>query len=698
MGRRRHRGDEFAGSAATGEYGYRVPNGHWASRLAPYAGEWAGGLGLFGVSEACHLWLGHSPALPGITPVISLLGAGLSALTWRAGSSRSGITRAHATITTAAATTGLVSTVIAGMPQPMVVAWVFGGGALCLSWNIRRALRNSGEEEGGGNLWEQVKLAKVRATAATTGPNKVTARLQLPAGGETSVEDVQKASDRIGQTFRLHKGAVRVVGDPDDLSQAEMTIVPIDVLRHPTPWPGPSSPGGSMVEGLVVGVYEDGEPQQLFLPADLSADRTISTHIGVQGMTGSGKTRGAKLAWTEILTRRDGNLIVCDPSKGEQSVKFLDGKAHLVIGAKQCKTFAKRLLEAITERTTQLGRWGYDQWTPEVFTQHGMPYLTVWIEEAPKVLQDAQTVTQIAQEARSAGISLILSLQKATYRQMPTDTRSQLGGTWCFGVKELEDAAYLLSEEAIDAGARPDRWKNRRPGCNYLEGIGIDEARAAVPGRTFDATDDELRAAITACDDIRPALWGPTATTLGLPERPASLGGAAGPQDTDDSEDDDSEDNVRLITTARPAGDAFDGDAFDDPDGDWDRMPLDADTDELAELPEDPEPGLEVEPDLDLDSLADDPDMPLPQPKPTRRQAVAMVRSAIQELAARGQATFTVRDLPDPKTTLGRERSWLSTELAGFARDGELEVAGQDGKATVYRIRARAHTRARDAA
>jgi len=666
MGRRRQRGDEFAG---TGEYGYRVPNGHWASRLAPYAGEWAGGLVAWVGSEVCHQWLGHSTALPAITPVISLLGAGLSALTYRAASARSGITRAHATATTALGTAGVVATIIAGMPQAMVVVWVFGGMAVCLSWNIRRALRNSGEEEGGG-LFEKVKLAKVRATAIEAGPNKVTARLALPAG-ETSVEDVQKAADRIGATLRLHKGAVRVVGDPDDLSQADMTIVPIDVLRHPTPWAGPSAPGGSMVDGLVVGVYEDGEPQQLFLPADVAADRTISTHYGVQGMTGSGKTRGAKLVWTEILTRRDGNLIVLDPSKGEQSVGFLSGKAHLVIGHQRCKTVAKRLLAAITERTTQLGRWGYEQWTPEVFARHGMPYLTVWIEESAKVLQDAQTLTQIAQEARSAGISLILSLQKATYRQMPTDVRSQLGGVWCFGVKELEDAAYLLSEDTIDAGARPDRWKNRRPGCNYLEGIGIEEARYPIPGRTHDAADADLAAAITECDAIRPPLWAPTATTLGLPEHPAPL--------TVDQADQDV------------------ADEFDDLDasGEWDRMPLPEDTDDLVDLPEDPEPDLHVDPDTDLAALADDPDIPLPQPRPTRRQAVAMVRSAIEEMAARGQTRFTVRDLPDPKATLGRERSWLSTELARFADDGLLDVVGQDGKATVYRVRT---TRARDAA
>lgn len=679
MGRRGRRGEGFTESAGSSEYGYRVPSGHWASRLAPYAGEWAGGLGLATVSEICHAWLGHSPALPGITPMVTLLGAGLSGLTWRAASARSGITRAHATVTTAAGTAGLVGTMIAGMPQPMALAWVFGGGALCLSWNIRRALRNSGDEAGGG-LFEAVKLAKVQAKAIEAAPNKVTARLALPAG-ETSVEDVQKAADRIGQVLKLHKGAVRVVGDPDDLSEADMTIVPMDVLRKPTPWPGPSAPGGSMAAPLVVGLYEDAEPEGFYLPGDLATGRN-TTHIIVMGMNGSGKTRGGKLAWTEILTRRDANLIILDPSKGEQSVRFLSGKAHLVLGHKQCRALAKRLPDAITERATQLGRWGYEQWTPQVFQRHGMPFLTVWIEEAPRVLEDVATLTRIAQEARSAGISLVLSLQKAVYRQMSTDIRSQMGGAWCFGVKDLEDAAYGLSEDTLDAGARPDRWGNRRPGANYLEAPGIDETRFGVPARTFTAEDDQLAAAVAGCDAIRPPLWGPTATVLGLPEQPASLP------------------DVLVITDAPfPADRRATGE--DDPDEDldgemdgpdWDALPLDDVDDDPMVLPTDPEPDLQVDPDTTLDNLPTDPDLPLAQPRPTRRQAVALVRSAIEELAARGQARFTIRDLPDPRATLGRERSWLSTELAQFVTDGVLAVVGQDGKATVYRLRTTTQT------
>ncbi|HEX5402536.1 MAG TPA: hypothetical protein VFX16_09570 [Pseudonocardiaceae bacterium] len=669
MGRRTHRSGDLADSATSTEFGYRVPQGHWRSRLAPYAAEWAGWLATGPAAEGTHLWLGSSATLPWSSVALTLLGAGLSALTWRAASTRSAITRAHATATTAAGSAWLLAGTIVG-PLHLAPVWVLGGAALCLSWNIRRALRNSGAEESGGNLFEQVRLAKVRATSVEAGPNKVTARLQLPPG-ETTVEDVQKAADRLAGALRLHKGAVRTTGDPEDLSQATMTVVPVDLLTTPQPWPGPSAPGGSMAQPLVTGLYEDAEPVNLFLPGDVATHRN-ATHLGVMGMNGSGKTVFGKLSWTEILTRRDVCLIVLDPSKGEQSVGFLSGKAHLVLGEKACRSFVKKIPAAITAHATQLGRWGYDQWTPEVFARHGLPLVVVWIEEAPRVLQDAETLTRIAQEARSAGIPLVLSLQKATYRQMSTDIRSQLGAVACFGVKELEDAAYLLSEDTIDAGARPDRWQNRRPGALYLEGPGIAEDRFPIPARTFTATDEQLRADITACDAIRATLHPLTAAALGLPQHPAALA--------------DTEESVVVITDAAPPRTGR-----GTPAGlaDLDQMPLPEDDETLAELPEDPEPELAADPDAELPI---DPELEFPEGRPTRRQALAMVRSAIEELAAAGRNPFTIRDLPDPEPTLGRGRQWLSGELSRLAREGVLEIVGGDEKATVYQLRTRANT------
>ncbi|GLW95433.1 hypothetical protein [Actinokineospora globicatena] len=649
-------GDAVTEHGRGGSFGYHVPSGYWASRVAPYAGEWAAVGAMWAAGAATHALCADSPVLPWVTPGLTLLGTGLSWLSWKAAAARGTITRVHAAATTALGGLWLTaSSIVPPWAQPMTGLCLYGGAAVALSWNIRRMLNSGGNTGGGTNgLFEKIKLAGVHSGQAEVAPNKVTVPLSLTAG-EVTVEDVQKGADRVAQVLRLPKGSVRIVGDPDDLSRAKMNIVPVDVLRKPTPWPGPSHPGGSITDPVVAGVYEDTEPQEIYFPGDKAYGRQAMTMI-VQGMKGSGKTAGAKNVWTEIATRRDVNLVVLDPSKGDQSVAFLNGKIHVVTGHQRCADLVTRVPAVITDRASQLGRWGYEEWTQEVFDKHGMPFLILWIEEAPRVLEDADTVTRIAQECRSAGISLVLSLQKPIYRQMSTDVRSQVDGVWCFGVRELEDAALTLSEAAIDGGARPDRWKNRRPGCNYLDAANVPEERLAIPGRTYMASDEQRTAVIAAHDQVRPPLWEPTARLLGLPTTPTA---------TDTTEE-----------TSTPAARPLRTDHSD-----LDRMPLPA-NDDVDPLPEDHEPDLDVDPDAELPN---DPDLTFPEGKPTRAQALAMVRDAITELANQGVTTFTIRDLPDPET-LGRGRTWLSSTLAQFAREGMLTETGTHSNAIRYTL------------
>ncbi|WP_258348271.1 plasmid transfer protein TraB [Saccharopolyspora gregorii] len=641
--------------------GYYTPKKHWPSRLAPYAPEWAGYAAVWPVTYGVHEWLATDPAVaPWASAGLSLLGVGLTAVTWQCARARAALTRKFATATSGITAAWMTAGTIAGPGEtPLLELWAVGGAGVALSWSIYKALKRGGDgEEGENGLFEQVKLAGVKPAATQVEPNRVTTRLQLPRG-EMEVSEVQKATGRIASLFGLGKGAVRVTENPDDSSQATMTIVPRDVLKNPSPWPGPSAPGGSIMEPIRVGLYEDTEPQVILFPGDKSEGRN-ATHYGVQGMNGSGKSHGAKEAWTDILTRRDAGLIVMDPSKGEQTVGFLgDAPYQVVTGEKACKKAVKRLPGLITDRASQLGQWGYDQWVPAAFEQHGLPYLVVWIEESPRVLDDAKTVIRIAQEARSAGISLVLSLQKATFRNMPTDVRSQLGGVWCFGVNDIEDAGYLLSEDTIEGGARPDRWKNRRPGCNYLEGPGIDEARYTTPGRTHDHTDDQLRAAIDAHAGIRPAMHSIDARHLDLTapatDQPTMVAGADGVEPTPDFE---SLDNL----------DPSDAADFDD---------------EPIALPELADPELTVDDEHELP--ADTTTLDFPGGRPTRKEAVALLRSHIEQMAAAGRTQLTVRDFPDPEATYGRGRSWVSGELDKLTGT-LLHRVGKDGRADIYRL------------
>ncbi|MBQ1164787.1 conjugal transfer protein TraB, partial [Streptomyces sp. A73] len=77
-------------------------------------------------------------------------------------------------------------------------------------------------------------------------------------------------------------------------------------------------PGGSITEALVVGRYEDGEPEQFWLPFDEETKRN-ATPILVAGMNGSAKSTGMALAITDALTRHDVIVWAVDPSKGQQT-------------------------------------------------------------------------------------------------------------------------------------------------------------------------------------------------------------------------------------------------------------------------------------------------------------------------------------------------------------------------------------------
>ncbi|WP_017974399.1 plasmid transfer protein TraB [Actinopolyspora halophila] len=676
---RKRGGDPAVTGGTTSEFGYQKPKGHWGSRLAPYAPEWAGGLTLWPVAAGAHLWFASAEAMPWASSGLTLLGAGLTGLTYYCSRARAALVRQFATATVGVTAAWTTAATIAGPWQtPLLELWAFGGGGVAVAWSIHKALKRGGDsDEGSANttsdLFDKVKLSGVKPGKMEVQPNKVTGPLQLPAG-EVDVSDVQKASDKIAAMLGLRKGAVRITENPDDASKATMTVVAEDVLKDPQQWPGPSHPGESILNPLELGVYENAEVVRLWLPGDKSTSRN-ATHVQVNGMNGSGKSGGFKLAATEILTRRDVVLIVLDPSKGDQTVSFLqDSKAHLVTEAGRCKKLLKKLPQVITDRASQLGQWGMDQWEPAAFDQHGMPYVVLWIEEASKLLKDVDQFDTIAQEARSAGISLVISQQKSSFRQMSTDVRSQLGAALCFGVKSAEDAGFSLSDETLDAGARPEQWQNRRPGCLYLEGPGIDEELFATPARTYLHSDEALAADIAEHTPDAAVLEPATAKTLGLPVHPH--------HENHSSEHNTTEQEGGTVVslhspsrTAEPADhdsvetDLEQLDQLEDHDED------EADEDVIA-LPEPHEPELEVDPDAELPSEINT--TALPQPRPSLAEA----RANLHDWIGRQTTVFGPKDVP---TELhGRERSWASRELARLADDGVITPADETGSYHPY--------------
>jgi hypothetical protein len=53
-----------------------------------------------------------------------------------------------------------------------------------------------------------------------------------------------------------------------------------------------------------------------------------------------------------------------------------------------------------------------------------------------------------------------------------------------FGCGDEYSAGFALTDSVLKAGARPDEWKQRKPGYHYFYGVGIDDVLFPVPART----------------------------------------------------------------------------------------------------------------------------------------------------------------------------------------------------------------------
>jgi hypothetical protein len=616
---------------------------------------------------------GHSPvAAVGLT----IASGALTAATWWAGHGSSHHRRVHATATTGVA---CLYTVAATYTDPlsdgMLSLWAIGGVTIAATWTIRKSLRVNPDtkqiEKGPaqhGILTKAVGEAKVllRGTPKVE-PNKVTAELQL-APGQVSTDELGSRIKHIAAELGVSPNSVRIIPDPDRADRATLVVVPQDMLKTAMPWPGPSALGGSITDPIVLGIYEDGEQAVLWFPW---APGRNATHYLTAGMNGSGKSAGMSVAATEVLTRYDVIMWAIDPSKGLQTfAPFLPHLDWVEMSMSGGEAMISALGDVITARANAMGQHGFKNWTPEVFAQLGMPYMVVWIEEAAKFFRDGTEMEGLVMEARSAGISVIISLQRPSATSMPTDVREQLGGSLVFGVKGATTADMALPDDVRDAGARPEAWQNRRPGYAYLVAPGIDEERYPFPMRTYLISDDDIEGALALA--TRPTADPITATAAG----PAYADRGTYSPDSD------------LTSTDTPKA-AVD-DTIEALDQAVERdLQLDAADDDGSPAP-DVDPDQEIPPSTTVWTFGAA--KPAPEDVSTQDALVA-VMALLEEWRTEGRKTVGPRDfyphlnMPGRRGRrgrIGRSRSWLSPVLAEIAdqriflretgRPGEYEL------------------------
>jgi hypothetical protein len=634
-------------------------------RAKPHLPPWLGVAGTGLASVLGHWrWADSAAASVGLT----LGSVALTGATWFMGKSTTPSRRLHSAITVAAGSAWLTAACLAGPTAgPVDDLYLMGGPAVALSWNVRMVLRRNPEGAGESSdkgLLAKVGLARAQIGTAKVEPNRVTAPLALEPGEQTN-DDVTKALAKIASALDLPRTAVRYQADPDSERRGDLVIVPEDMLREVVYWEGPSNLGGSIADPIVIGRYDDGSPMYLYLPGDPRAGRN-GTHLLIAGGTGSGKGDTALNVQTEILSRRDVLLWLSDPKMFQDFRPLLPGIDWAAEGGTPTEVMVEALKVVIPARTAWLGQHNYRQWVPEAAleqnsTDHtcradgracgcpGMPYLVAWMEEAANTLRQLgdDAFTGIAQEARSAGISFVVSLQRPSYDQMSTSTRASLTSVIALGC-DPRDEGFSLPEAVLDAGAHPGVWGNRRPGYCYLVTPGVDESRYASPGRTWAFSSEAVSFMEVLAD------W---ALRNGATADPVTSGAASS-----------------------VAGRAYTGRTAPGDDEGTQVAEEDEVMDGLRVDPEDEH----IDPEAELPEPQEGDDAPIfgqeSGHKPSPEEARELFARALEEFEAAGQMVVGPKDFMDWCDRHNLSRSWVSKRLKEAALEGRLEQTNTTGR------------------
>ena len=631
-------------------------------RAKPHLPPWlgVGGIGLAGALGSTR-WENNTAAGVGLT----LASVALTGATWWAGKDTPKQRRLHSAITVAAGSAWLTAACLAGPTAgPLDDLYLMGGPVVAVSWNVRMVMRRNPDAAGQNSdkgLLEKVGLARAQIRQAKIEPNRVTAPLALQPGEQTNA-DVTKVLPNIASALDLPTTAVRYMPDPGSARRGDLVIVPEDMLAEIVEWQGPSNPGGSIADPIVIGRYDDGSPMELWLPGDAEAGRN-ATHLLIAGMTGSGKGDAALNVMTEVLSRVDVILLLSDPKAFQDYEPLRPGLHWGVEGGTPTEVMVEAVKVAIPDRTRWLGQHSYRAWTREAAQRQtdpahscrkdnkacgcpGLPYMVSWWEEAANTLRNLgdDVFTGIAQEARSAGVTLVISLQRPSYDQLSTSTRASLPSVIALGC-DPRDEGFCLPDAVLDAGAHPGAWTNRRPGYCYVVSPGIPEDRYATPGRTlrFTRRQVSLMEAVAAWAQRHGAQADPV--TAAAFERVAGAAYTQRHQDIADTETDEER--------------AMEGPLVD---------PEDAHIDPEAELP-DPEPGDDA-PLFGQDTGR----------KPSPEEARRLLNQALGEFEAAGHMVVGPKDFMDWCDAHGYSRPWVSERLKEASLEGRLEPTNKTGR------------------
>lgn len=474
-------------------------------RVIPYLTPWAVGLITLPIGAALH-WKASSPLM---VVVVTTCAGVLTWATYRLWDRRHVYTQRLATAYAGAMALWLVITAAVGV-GPLLTPWAILWIMTSLLWNIRVGSLNvtnkhdkiAGDPE---TAWAPIRALKgVKTKSAKLIKDeggvfpKVRIRLQH-APGKTTTSDVQEVRDKVAGRFAVGPDDVTVRPVRGRADQTDIEIRKDSPTKKVIMWQGPYGVGQSIADSPVrIGRRSGGGLFEFWIVGDDEVSRPLP-HTIVSGMNGSGKSEAMIIADLEIRARTDALSVVANPVKFQ--IDFGDVADMYPIaaeGEQQTRQLIDNLPEVGEYRAWLLGRLGYKQWEPECYTKHGIPLVMIRIEEASSVVAQNKAFKRATETFRALGMPLIVSMQVAVFRNIEREARSQFANSIAFGVADMQDAKFVLTDQTLQAGANPTMWKNNEPGRCYGELTGFPPEMWPEDARAEKATRAMKRAAIDA--------------------------------------------------------------------------------------------------------------------------------------------------------------------------------------------------------
>jgi hypothetical protein len=451
------------------------------------------GIGLWGAA----LWLDAVNWLP---VLITCCGAGLVYMLLEHTAARMRTERIRAAATTLWVTVTWTLLVMAGPNPGLLLLTLTTGVFLVMWWFLVKTEPVRGIGQDGGVVKDAVN--SILGLAEGTGwrvKDQDEQKLVVDVEHEHNTHDqVQKALPMVESISKGVKGGWRwAPGTKNGRPVAWKSVLTYwraDTLSKSIMWTGPDKPGAGVWEPIEYGVCEDGKPAvKMLTPTD---DYVGSNAEIVMGTTGSAKTAYVLDLVGTLVARQGVVLWGADTEKAGQWMPLVRPAFDwFTTDVHELRHMLNALRAIVSLRTAIImALTGKDRWTPECWTKHKIPAIVVIIEEAQPVLGDLEEEFKTgAQIWRSAGVYVVISLQRASDSNMDTDIRNLISEHVCFRVGKDRDAEFVLSPGTIDAGACP--WAlalKGDEGIHWVESAAEEQDRWPIRRRTFQPDRDEL--------------------------------------------------------------------------------------------------------------------------------------------------------------------------------------------------------------